>query len=396
MSETAKLSVPDFGNTQIAFQNKTDKELKRTEWLFKMMNQSLLVDLGTPLTRLALKIHLPLVKHLLKETIYKQFCGGEYLMDCQDVIDHLYKYNALSILDYGVEGKSDEEDHDKTKNELINAIKFAASNNSVPVVSTKLTGLVDNDILIKRQSGEPMNVREKGLYKNFVDRVDEVCECAFKHKVGVYIDAEESWMQDAMDEVVRTMMEKYNVEEVIVSNTYQLYCKNKLDQLKSDHQKALADGYLLGAKLVRGAYMEKERDRAIEEGYPSPIQDKKEDTDRDFNAALMYCLDHYKTISFCCASHNSESNLLLAKEVIKRNLQRDHRHINFCQLQGMSDHITFNLAISGFNVAKYIVYGPVNEVIEYLIRRAEENTSVSGGMSRELQLISQEIKRRGL
>jgi proline dehydrogenase len=299
-------------------------------------------------------------------------------------------------LDYGAEEKSEEEDFEEALEQLLNAIDFAASNNSVPVVSCKLTALVANDILINKQLGKAFSSHEQECYAKFYDRIDTVCSRAAELNVGVFIDAEESWMQVAMDEVVEQLMAAYNQQRIIVYNTYQMYRHDKLAQLKRDYEIAKQKGYILGAKLVRGAYMEKERDRAKAKGYPSPIHANKEAVDKDYNEGLLFCLDHYKEIAFCCASHNLESNMLLATEISVRDIPRDHKHVNFCQLQGMSDYITFNLSQAGYNTAKYVVYGPVKEVIDYLIRRAEENTSITGEMSRELSLISKEMERRSL
>ena len=391
-----KKSLPDFTNTQIAFQAKSDQELKETVWLFEVMNKSWLVDIGSTLTKAAIFFRLPLVEPVLKRTIFKHFCGGINLLDCQEYIDSLYKHNTLTILHYGAEAKSTEEDIERTKEELIRSAELAASNNSVPVISCKLTALVDNEILERKQSNSLSSEGDLREYELFYTRISEICQRCYELGVGIFIDAEESWMQDAMDEVVNGLMEQYNKEKVVVYNTYQLYRHGVYDQLVQDHTIAQSKGYKLGAKLVRGAYMEKERERAKEQGYPSPIHMSKKEVDADFDKSLLFCLDHHEQIAFCCASHNQESNLLLAREVVERDIRKDHPHINFCQLQGMSDHITFNLAKAGFNVAKYVVYGPVNEVIEFLIRRAEENKSVTGEMSRELSLVKQEIKRRGL
>ena len=389
-------SYPNFSDTEIAFQNKTDKELIQTYRLFRLMNHSFLVDAGSVLSKLALRFRVPFVESAMKATIFKQFCGGINLVDCQEVIDHLYSHNTLTILDYGAEAKTDEEELDKTAEELMKAVDFAASNNSVPVVSSKLTALVDNDLLIKKQNKEEFSRHETKQYNRFVERIDSVCARAKELGVGVFIDAEESWMQDPMDELVRELMKRYNKDQVIVYNTYQLYRHDKLAQLKADYEEAKREGYKLGAKLVRGAYMEKERERAKELGYPSPIQPDKESTHRDFNEAVLFCLDRYEDVGLCNASHNLESVKLMVEEIVARNIPRNHPNVNFCQLQGMSDYISFNLSQAGFNTAKYVVYGPVKDVIEYLIRRAEENTAVTGEMSRELSLIATEKRRRGL
>lgn len=317
-------------------------------------------------------------------------------MDCQPVIDHLYKYDTLTILDYGAEGKTLEEDLDEVMEEMIKAVELAASNNSVPVMVAKITGLVANNVLSKVQKGESLTSGEQRAYDRLLERLETICERADELKVGVFIDAEESWIQDAIDDVVMQMMDKFNHEYVVVYNTYQLYRHDKLAQLKADHEIAKSKGYILGAKLVRGAYMQKESDRAEEMGYPSPIQPSKEATDRDYNAAVTYCVTNYETIASCNATHNLESNMLQIELIEKLGIEKTHRHINFCQLYGMSDYITFNIADAGYNVAKYLPYGPIREVVPYLIRRAQENTSVTGEMSRELSYIDKEVKRRGL
>ena len=386
----------DFSDTEIAFSTKSDKELKKMGRLFALMNKSALVNIGSKLGLLAFKLKMPFVDYFVRHTIFEQFCGGENLMDCQSAIDTLYKHDSLTILDYGAEGKSTEEDFNRVVDEILRAIEFAASNNSVPVVSTKITALVDNDILINRQEGKPQNESEKHAFDQMVKRIDKICNRAAELKVGVMIDAEETWLQEPIDELVMMMMEKYNHEKVIVYNTYQLYRHDKLAQLKEDHKTAVEKGFLFGAKLVRGAYMEKERERAEEMGYPSPIQPDKASTDRDFDLAVDYCIRNYKEIGSCCASHNLESNRKQAELIASLGLQKDHPHFNFCQLYGMSDNITFNIGKAGYNVAKYVPYGPIQDVIPYLIRRAQENSSVTGEMSRELALIRKEIKRRGI
>ncbi|MEL6123382.1 MAG: proline dehydrogenase family protein, partial [Bacteroidota bacterium] len=335
-----QLALPNFDDTQIAFQAKTDRELKETYRLFQLMNQKALVDIGSHLGKMAIKLRLPFVSTVIKQTIFKQFCGGVHLTDCQEVIDHLARYNALTILDYGAEAKSEETDLNAAQDELSRAIQFAASNSSVPVVVSKLTALVDNDLLKKRQTGETFTPKEEKQYARFKQRIDVACHEASELGVGVFIDAEESWIQESMDEVVTELMSKYNHDKVIVYNTYQLYRHDKLDQLRADFWKAQEGGYKLGAKLVRGAYMDKERARAEALGYPSPIQATKEDTDRDFDEAVRFCLDHYETISMCNASHNLESVRMMAREIDRLAIPRDHDHLNFSQLQGMSDHLT--------------------------------------------------------
>lgn len=386
----------DFSNTRIAFSNKSDSELKRSSFLFKIMNKSILMRVLSKLGIIAIRLRLPFVRTIVKQTIFKQFCGGESLLDCQDEIDRLYKYKALTILDYGAESKSSEEDLNMVRDEVINSIEFAASNDSVPVVSTKLTGLVDNDVLIKKQSQEELSSGDQIQFDRLMDRLHMICQRGQELKVGIFIDAEESWMQDAIDDIVEVLTYQYNKDFVVVYNTFQMYRHDRLDYLKQSFENCEKHSCMLGAKIVRGAYMDKERARAHELGIESPIQKTKEDTDKDFDLALEFCAARYKKISSCCASHNLKSSQLFAELIDKYEIPRNHPHVNFSQLLGMSDHITFNLAMAGYNVAKYVPYGPIREVIPYLIRRAKENASVTGEMSRELSLISKEVKRRGI
>ncbi len=393
MADTSVTKI-DFDNTEIAFSYKSDKELKRTHQLFSIMNSGWLVELGSLLTPLVLKLRLPLVKPLIKATIFKQFVGGENLLDTQNVISLLRRYNTLTILDYGAEAKSEESELDAVVEEFISAIEMAASNESVPIISTKITGLADNDLLIKMQSDKELTATEQSDKEKLLVRLDKICKRAYELGVGVMIDAEESWMQITIDALVDDMMEKYNKDKVIVYNTFQLYRKDKYDFLVQSHQRAQQRNYLLGAKLVRGAYMDKERNEAGHYGLPVVINETKTLTDREYNKALEYCTDNYLDISVVCASHNTESTRLFAQMIIDRGIAKNHPHLNFSQLYGMSDNLTFNLAKAGFNVAKYVPYGPLTDVVPYLIRRAQENKAVASDMSRELSYISKEIKRR--
>lgn len=384
----------DFSNTEIAFSNKSNKELKKMARLFQLMNKVQLVNVFSSIGLFAVKYNLPFAKWAVKQTIFEQFVGGENLLDCQPAIEKLYKYNTQTVLDYGAEGKSTEEELDHTMSEMIKAIEFAASNASVPCVSTKITGLVDNIILEKLQEKSELTSGEQRNYEQLKTRINNICSRAHELGVAVFIDAEESWIQDAIDDIANEMMELYNKDKVTVYNTFQMYRVDKLQYLKDCHAIAKEKGYMLGAKLVRGAYMEKERTRAKSNNYPSPINPNKEATDDCYNKGIVYCLDHYEEIGFCNASHNQHSNRMLAELIEQRGLLKSHAHINFCQLYGMSDFITFNLAENGFNVAKYMPYGPVGEVFPYLVRRAQENTTVTGDVSRELGFIQKEIKRR--
>jgi proline dehydrogenase len=392
--ETESSSQINFSDTQIAFEQKSDKELKKSKWLFQMMNNKALVALGSLFTPSLLKIKFPFIKTALKATIFNQFVGGENLLDTQKVIDQLYDYNTLTILDYGAESKSEEEELDHVKNEVIKVIEFAASNSSVPVITTKITGLSDNKLLIKMQSDSPLTASEEIQKKNLFERVHSICKRAYDLKVGVMIDAEESWMQDTIDSIVDDLMEAYNKSEVIVYNTFQLYRNDKLDYLKASYNRAISKNYKLGAKLVRGAYMDKERDYAEENKLPDLINATIEETHNMYNKAVEFCVNNYENISSVCATHNAYSNLLQARLIEEKNIPKNHPHLNFCQLYGMSDNITFNLSKAGYNVAKYVPYGPIEEVIPYLIRRAKENTAVTGDLSRELKFICDELKRR--
>ncbi|MBK8830362.1 MAG: proline dehydrogenase family protein [Saprospiraceae bacterium] len=274
------------------------------------------------------------------------------------------------------------------------AIRYASTSEGVTVISSKITALASEEVLEKFQTGQLSSKEELEAFSRVQDRIDRLCQAAMQHSVAVYIDAEETWMQNTIDHLVKIMMERYNKEKIVVYHTYQLYRKDKLESLKADHKEALEKGYILGAKLVRGAYMEKERNRAKARNYPSPIQETQADTNRDYNDAIRYCVDNYETIALCNASHNQESNMLQAELIAAKGLPPKHDHLYFCQLYGMSDNITFNLAKAGYNVAKYVPYGPVKDVLPYLIRRARENSAVTGEMSRELSLIVTEMKRR--
>ena len=393
MKEVNKI---DFSNTEIAFKNKSDQELKKAYQLFKMMNKSWFVNLGSKLGTLAVKWNLPFSKAIVKNTIFEQFCGGTTLLNSQPTIDKLAKYNVVTLLDYGAEGKTTEEAYNRTMNENIKALEFASTNPSIPVVTTKITGLARFELLEKISEGESLSVEEEKEYSNVLKRIDAICSSASKNNTSIFIDAEETWIQDSIDSITNLMMRRYNKDKVSVFNTFQMYRHDRLAFLKKSYEEANKQGYLLGAKLVRGAYMEKERARAAEMGYDSPINPSKQVTDEQFNQGIRFCVDHYETIALCNATHNLESSALLASLIQEKNLPKDHPHLNFCQLYGMSDNLTFNLAAEGFNVGKYVVYGQVEEVVPYLVRRAQENASVTGDMSRELELYSEEIKRRSI
>ena len=386
----------DFSNTELAFTDKSNKELKRTYHLFQLMNKPWLTNVISELGLLATKLHLPFHETIIRKTIFEVFCGGISLLDSQKAIDRLGGNNAFAVLDYGAEGKSEEADLNLVMDENIKAIKFAASNNTVPVVSTKITGLAENELLIAMQSGKELSSTHKDSKAKLDKRLEQICSQAEELGVRVFIDAEETWMQESIDYYVNELMRTYNRKDVVVYNTFQLYRKDRLDYLKTSYEDSRDKRYKLGAKIVRGAYMEKERAKALELGIESPIYDTKENTDIDYDKAVQFCVKHYKEMATCLASHNLKSNLLQAELIEENQIQRNHPNLNFCQLLGMSDYVTYNLSRSGYNAAKYLVYGPVKDVIPYLIRRAKENTSVTGEMSRELNLINKEMNRRKL
>lgn len=383
-----------FDNTEIAFSSKSDRDLKRSYWLFKIIGSPVLVNIGSKLTPIAISLHLP-IRGLIRATIFKQFVGGEDIKDCTDTINYLNKYGIGTILDYSVEGKTTESDFDNTMRETIATIERAKGDKSIPFSVFKTTGLARLGLLEAANNGiDKLNETEKQEYQRVYNRLDAICKKAHDLGVSVFIDAEESWIQNTIDAIANDMMKKYNSRKPIVYNTFQLYRHDRLAYLKHSFDLANQGNYFLGAKLVRGAYMEKERERALQKGYPSPIQPDKEATDRDYNDALRFCAANYTRIGLCAGSHNEESSLLLTKLMQESNIPANHPHIYFSQLLGMSDHISFNLSKQHYNVAKYVPYGPVKEVLPYLIRRAQENTSVKGQTGRELSLIIKEKNRR--
>ena len=383
----------NFQDTATAFADKTNTQLKEKYWLFKTMGSQALVNFGTSLTNFALSIHLP-VKTLIKKTLFRQFCGGETIAECEPTIKKLGNSHIGTILDYSVEGKSEEEDFCATKNEIIETIKRAKDDENIPFAVFKVTGIAPLGTLEKVSSG--IELTEKGAMKwqRIQSRVDAICQLAHLLEQPVFIDAEESWIQEAIDLLAENMMAQYNREKPIVFNTIQLYRHDRLEFLKLSHQKAKESGYLLAVKLVRGAYMEKERARAEEIGFPSPIQPDKSATDRDYDAAIDYCLENINDIAFVAGTHNEKSVQMLAQKMEERKIPHNHPHVFFSQLFGMSDNLSYILADNQYNVSKYVPYGPVEDAVPYLIRRAKENTSVMGQMSRELDLIDKELKRR--
>lgn len=388
-----------FDNTENAFAYKSTEHLKKARFLFRTMGFSWLVKAGTRLTPLALRMRLP-IKGLIRNTIFKQFVGGETLQQTATVGNLLGKYGVQVILDYGVEGMEGEESFDEATEQFVKVIQYAATQPNIPFISIKVTGLARFGLLEtlndapRLRSGIHDHEVEIEEWNRVKDRMYHICEVAAEKNIGVLVDAEESWIQDPVDRLTMEMMEEFNSDKAVVYNTIQLYRHDRLHFLHLSHKIAREKNFTLGVKLVRGAYMQKERARAAALGYASPIQPDKESCDRDFDSAVSYCVDHIHEIATIVASHNEQSNFLATQLMEAKQLPHNHHHLHFSQLYGMSDNITFNLAKAGFSVSKYLPFGPINDVIPYLMRRAQENSSVSGQTGRELALIEKELKRR--
>ncbi len=384
-----------FDNTEIAFKLKNDAQLERAYFLFRMISKEPLVKIGTAATKFALNLNLP-VEGLIRSTVFDHFCGGVNEKDCMPVVESLQKASVHSVLDYSVEGKEEETQFDTTMEKVIELTRFAEKKGAMPFSVFKPTGLGRLEIWKKVTEKASLNENESQEWQRIVSRYDRICQVAHDCDVVLLIDAEETWMQGAADELCELMMEKYNKEKPIIFSTLQCYRWDRLEYLKSIHQRAMDKGYKLGFKIVRGAYLEKENHRAEEKGYPTPICANKQATDENFNEVMGYMLEHLDEISLFLGTHNEHSCYLAMDTMEANGLSRGDIRIWFGQLYGMSDHISYNLATAGYNVAKYIPFGPVKDVMPYLIRRAEENTSVAGQTSRELDLLKREKKRRGI
>jgi proline dehydrogenase len=385
----------DLEDTATAYVDKSDAELKEKYRLFKMLNSPFLNALGTRATNFALSIGLP-IQGLIKSTIFEQFCGGETIEECEDAIKTLGRRNIGAILDYSVEGMSTEEAFDNTKAEIIRTIHRAKDDDNIPFSVFKVTGIAPLGTLERLSKKKKLDAKSQAKCERIFSRVNEICEVAYSIGQPVFIDAEETWIQDAIDRLAIGMMEKYNRERPLIFTTLQLYRTDRLEYLKNARRQAKADGYILAVKLVRGAYMEKERERAAKMGYPSPIHANKTATDQDYDAAIDYCLKHVDEVAFVAATHNEGSTHLLAEKMFDRAIPHDHPNIFFSQLYGMGDNISYVLAAENYHVSKYVPYGPIADSIPYLIRRAEENSSAAGQVSRELSMIRKELERRNI
>ncbi|MCE2743609.1 MAG: proline dehydrogenase family protein [Fluviicola sp.] len=383
-----------FDNTEIAFKSKSDKDLRKAYWLFKIVGNPSMVKMGKTMTNFSLKAKLP-IKGIIKNTIFHQFCGGETIPDCANTIKQLGDFGIGTILDYSIEGKTSEDDFDATVKEIVATIQEAKNSKHIPFGVFKVTGISRFEILEKANpENANLSDSEQKELQAVINRVDIICKAGFDAGIPVFIDAEETWIQDTIDRICIQMMKKYNLEKAIVYNTAQMYRHDRLAFLEKEIKEAREGNYFYGIKLVRGAYMEKERERAAQKGYPSPIQPTKDASDRDFNKALELIIDNIDVISLCAGTHNEDSSNYLADLITKKGLAKDDSRIYFAQLLGMSDHISYNLAFNNYRVAKYVPFGPIEEVMPYLLRRADENTSVAGQTSRELRLIMSERNRR--
>lgn len=383
-----------FEDTRVAFTAKSNSQLRKAYALFAAMNNGLLVKTGSRLMNRALKWGLPGTQFFIKRSIFEQFCGGETIAECRAVMAELGRYRIGTILDYSVEGAGHDESYDRTRDEILATIDEAHYSAHIPFSVFKVTGLASAAILEKIQAGQFLTIAEEAAYSRAVARVQALCERAQAHGVRLFIDAEESWLQYPIDQLAYDLMARYNRETAIVWNTYQLYRHDRLAALQTAHHKAAEAGYFLGAKLVRGAYLEKETHRAQQRGQPTPLNPTKQVTDDRYNEALRYCVEHLDVISCCAGTHNEASSLFLTQLMDQAGLAPDDPRVWFAQLYGMSDHLTYNLAHAGYNTAKYLPYGPVAAVMPYLLRRADENTAIAGQSSREFRLIQQEIRRR--
>ncbi len=388
-----QLANIDFSNTEVAFKNKTNSELRQAHMLFKVMNNNFMVNMGKHMVNFAFSIHFP-VDGIIRKTIYRHFVGGTSISDCAKTINKLAERNVGAILDFAVEGEEEDALFDETCKEVLRTIELAKDNKNIPFSAFKITGIGRFLVLAKKSDQVELCKQEEDELDRIYKRVDTIFKRGYELGVPVLIDAEHSWIQPILDEMVLDMMRKYNKEKAIVQNTYQMYRHDAIKRLKEHHEISLKEGFKFGLKIVRGAYMEIERSRAESIGYPSPIHADKPATDKDFDEIIRYFIKHIDTINFMVATHNEYSSQLLATLIEENNLPKNHPNIYFSQLYGMSDHITFNLSEKGYNVVKYVPYGKVRTMMPYLFRRVEENTSVRGQSSRELSMIEQEIKRR--
>ncbi|AKD02258.1 proline dehydrogenase family protein [Pontibacter korlensis] len=398
MVQNAAYNIPGHfnpDNLQVTFRNKSDYEMRLAYWLFSMMGKPALVKAGGLATTWALRIGLP-VKGLIRNTVYRHFCGGETVHEAKEVVQKLSSACVQTVLDYAAEAQDTEDGFDAVHDEVLRNIQLARSTEGLSCISVKLTGIGHNAILEKLHQGQKLSSDERKAFTQTAVRLDNICKAAAEAGVTVYIDAEESWLQRPIDELAEEMMRRYNKQRAVVFNTLQMYRTDRVAYLKSCLKHFKKEPVTLGIKIVRGAYIEKEQQRAREQGYPSPVFTKKEDTDRSFNKAIDLCLENLHRLELCAATHNEKSIKYLTERIQQDSISDHKQRIHFSQLYGMSDNLTFNLADAGYNTSKYLPYGEVATAMPYLLRRAEENTSIAGQMGRELALLQMEMHRRNL
>ena len=383
----------NLNNNTNAFNDKSNTDLNRAWLLFLTISNPTISKILTNLLQIAISLKLP-INYLVKISIFKQFCGGETITESKKTIDKLWKSKIGSILDYSAEGKQNDSDFKSVYDQGIKILNESENKNYIPFVVFKLTGLINFEILEKKNKNILLDQSEEKTYNIFLKRLEQICDKAKEINTPVFIDAEESWIQNAVDEIVLNLMKKYNHENVLIFNTIQMYRNDRVDYLNKIIDIGNKEKFKIGLKIVRGAYHEKEIDRAKKYNYNIPVHLKKEDTDKDFNKALEICVQNIDRISICSGTHNIKSSEYLIKLMKENGIKSNDKRIYSSQLLGMSDNISYNLAKANYNVCKYVPYGPIKEVIPYLIRRAEENRSISGQMSRELSNIIKEKKRR--
>ncbi|MEX2597816.1 MAG: proline dehydrogenase family protein [Salibacteraceae bacterium] len=389
-SEFPPLSFRDFST---AFAHLSDKELRFSYWIFRLMNYTWLTKFSTALAEFALKWRIP-VGWAVKPTIFRVFCGGETIFESLKAVEKLSVSRIGAILDYSVEGQDREIEFGKTETEIVRIIQLASENPNIPVSCIKLSGIASNALLEKLSSNKALTEGEIREAANWSQRFERICQAAYENDVPIYVDAEESWIQDAIDRIVESMMARYNQEKAIVFQTIQMFRHDRMEYYRKLIERGRWYGYKIGVKIVRGAYLDKENNRAKEMGYPTPIQSSKAATDRDYNAALLLSVQNIDWVEICAGTHNEESTIYLTDIMQQFHLPNNHPHIYFSQLYGMSDYMSFNLAASGYNVSKYLPYGPVRATLPYLIRRAKENSAIAGQMGKEYSMIMHERKRR--
>lgn len=392
-SYSKTLNQLSFEDTKIAFSSKSDFKLSKSYWIFATMNQIWIVKLGTFFIKLLLFLHFP-IKKLIKSTLFEQFCGGESIEECKKIIAELQAGKIGTILDYSVEGEESEKSFQKTKFEIQETIRKAHQESAIPFAVFKMTGIFQAELLEEFQTENGLSEENEAAFQHSKEILVEICQLAADLRVKLFIDAEESWIQTTIDVLTYEMMEKFNSNEAIIFNTFQMYRVDMLDNLTQAISNAESKQYHLGVKLVRGAYLEKERQRAHEDEYSEPLHKEKAATDHDFNEGMLLCLKHIDSVNFCIGTHNEASCMQLTHAMQEANIENNHPHVYFAQLLGMSDNISYNLAAAGYNVAKYVPYGPIESVMPYLFRRADENSSIAGQTSREFTLLQKEVRRR--